>query len=281
MASLLKFITAFRGGEGYGWSEVHYKLTSSDNPALGTQLDNFELLVAAARQEMLGEDCAIVGLRVSYPRAGAVASLGRRQFLPGPAGHTGSAAALSLAINFIDTTFTKSKVVHLRGFWDSLEENESYHPELPANVGWEPRLVAWKNALITGGYGWPSKDPALSAKGTVTNYTVTADGIVTFTLGGAGMPAATVGTLQQIRFSKLNRSNSVLNRSILCAVTNANTVVSVAPHAAVAFESQGRFNFRGVSFVGYNQTGSISVGERRMGRPLNRYPGRAKARPTA
>lgn len=278
MATLLKFLTKFRSTEGYGWTEVHYKLSDSDNPALNTQLTNFITNVAEARRVLLGEGCAIVGVRVSYPRAGAIASYGLRKFLPGDEEKIATSQSNSLAIVFNDSTYTKQKVLHLRGFWDAVEANEAYHPELPEAAGWEERLIAWKQALITGNYGWPSKVPADSAKGINVTYASDADDIVTFTLPAPGMPAATVGTIQSVRFSKFNTSNSVLNRALLVTVDTALSLKTVAPIAAGPMKGKGRFNYRSPGFVGYANTGSISLGERRMGAPLDRYPGRSKAK---
>lgn len=279
MPTLLKFLTKFRSTEGYGWTETHYKLSSSDNPALNTQLANFQTNVCEARRVLLGEGCAIVGFRVSYPRAGAIASYGLRRFLPGDETKTSTSESNSLAVVFNDSTYTRQKVLHLRGFWDAVETNQAYHPEEPGAAGWEERLIAWKQALIDGGYGWPSKDAAISAKGIDVTYTSAADNRVTFTLKNPGMPAATVGTIQSVRFSKFNRSNSILNRALLVTVDDVTHLTTVNPIGAGPMTSKGRFNFRAPAFVGYANTGSISLGERRMGAPLDRSPGRSKAKP--
>lgn len=279
MASLLKFLTKFRSTEGYGWTEVHYKLSTSDNPQLNTQLQSFITNVCAARAQILGAGCAITGARVSYPRAGAIASYGLRIFYPGPLEKNSSSQDDSLAIVFNDTTYTKQKVLHLRGFWDAVETNQAYHPEVPEAAGWTERLIAWKTTLIDGSYGWPSKVPADSAKGDKVTYVVTGDNKVTFTLQAPGMPAATVGTIQQVRFSKFNNSKSILNRALLVSVDTALSLTTVQQVGAGPMLTKGRFNFRAPGFVGYANTGSISLGERRMGKPLDHYPGRSRAKP--
>lgn len=279
MATLLKFLTKFRSSEGYGWTEVHYKLSSSDNPALNVQLQSFLDNVCPARAQLLGFGCAIVSVRVSYPRPGAVASYGLRKFLPGVQEQPSASQDDSLAIVFNDTTYTKQKVLHLRGFWDNVEANQAYHPELPEAAGWTDRLVAWKETLISGNYGWPSKVPAESAKGDKVTYVVGADNKVTFTLQAPGMPVATVGTVQQVRFSKFNNSKSIVNRQLLVSVDNATTLTTIQQVGAGPMLTKGRFNFRQPGFVGYANTGSISLGERRMGKPLDHYPGRSRVKP--
>lgn len=279
MPTLLKFLTKFRSDQGYGWTETHYKLSSSDNPQLNTQLSSFIDNVCNARRELLGEGCNIVGARVSYPRAGALASYGLKFFQPGNGDKLSASQDDSLAIVFNDVTYTKSKVLHLRGFWDAVEANQAYHPELPEAAGWTDRLVAWKTTLISGNYGWPSKSPDISAKGVDVTYTVGVDLRVTFVLQAPGMPAGTVGTIQQVRFSKFNNSQSILNRQLLVHVDDATHLTTVQQIGAGPMKTKGRFNYRGPTFVGYNNTGSISLGERRMGKPLDRYPGRSKAKP--
>jgi hypothetical protein len=276
--TVLKFVTMFRGGEGYGWSEVHYRLSDSDTPDLKSQLNSFIANVLPARQQLLGEDCAIVGARVSYPRAGAIASYGLRYFLPGPEGHTGSAAQISLAINFVDSTYTKKKILHLRGFWDSVEYNESYHPEAEGAAGWEAALIGFKTALISNSYGWPTKSIDNSARGVVATYTALGTGHVKLTLADVVGPLPPLNAIVTMSFSKINKSNSILNRALLVQVTGVNEVTTIQQVGAGPFESKGRFNYRAVGFTAYKETGSISVGERRMGKPLNRTPGRSRAK---
>lgn len=280
MPTNLKFLTIFSESAGYGFTEVHYRVVSSDNPDLRTQLNGFLDNIAAKRALFLGQDSAIVGVRVSYPRGGITASFGLKRFLPGEQTQTGSAPALSLAVAMKDSTFTRQKIIHVRSFWDIVEINGVYQPGLDPTGQFALRLAQWKDSLITGEYGWLSKDPALSSAGPVTNYVVGPDNLVTFTLGAPGMPLASIGTQQQVRFSRLNQSKSVLNKSILCMVLSQTSLLTVAPHAAGGITSTGRFNFRGTSFVGYWNLGSVSLGERRMGKPLDRSPGRRSVQPT-
>lgn len=278
MPTTLKCLISFKADEGYGWTETHYRLSSSDTPNLKLQLDALEGAVIPTRAAILGQNCSIVGYRVSYPRTGAIASQSRRRFWPGEATQKAGNQDSSLAVVFTDTTNTRHKVVHVRGFWDVVEFNQTYHPEEGDPFGWTDRLVAWKNALVAGAYGWKSKDPATSAAGIVTTYTQNINGQVTFTLAAPGMPLATVGTIQQVRFSKINNSQSPLNQPLLVNVISQVSLQTVQAIGCGPFVSPGRFNFRATSFVGYNDTESISLGERRMGQPLFRYPGRSKAR---
>lgn len=271
---VMKFLTIFGQIEGYGWTEVHYKQASSANPQLDVQLNNFILGVCAARQTLLGEDCFIQGARVSYPFAGRVRSNGKRQKLLGATGHPSSDQNTSLALELQNTTFDQSKIVHLRGFWDSVVNEASYQGD--ADGDWTARLIAYKTALFAG-YGWLSKDPVLSASGKVLSYAVAPSGIVTFTVDPASVPVAGFPTGNFIvAFSKIHNSRSPLNRQLLVTAPTANTLMTILPIGCDPTTSTGHYNFRGTSFVGYSNSDSISVGERRMGRPLNRYPGRRR-----
>lgn len=275
----LKFTTVFSSAEGFGWSEIHYAQSDSDNPNLETQLTNFRNNVCIPRATMLGESCSIVGMRVSYPRNGAIASFPRREKIAGASGRTASDPASSLAILFVDSTATRKRVCHLRGWWDDVAFDESYHPESDIGQLFTANLIVWKTALLAKPYGWLSKDAATSRAGVGVTYVVGNDGRVTFTLPAPGIPDPGGTRNIEIRFSGFNNRSSILNRQVLCEWIDATHVKSVRVIGASVMTNPGRYNYRAVSFVGYNNTSSISLGERRMGRPLNRYPGRAKAMP--
>ena len=67
-APVLKFVTAFELDLGYGWSEIHYKQSASENPNLALALDNFVTNVLTRAPALLGESAKITNVRVSYPR---------------------------------------------------------------------------------------------------------------------------------------------------------------------------------------------------------------------
>jgi len=274
---VLRYITMFQGKEGYGWSEVHCQVAAAAAPPLDGLLNGFLNIVCPARAAMLGEDCSIVGARVSYRHPKGIRSFALRKKIDGVDGVSGSAPALSLAVNFANQTFDRTKIVHVRGFFDSVEFEESYRPDLGGD--WEARLIAWKQTLIQGNFGWLSVDDTLSSNGDVSGYVVGADHRVTFTLAAPGINVAFVGTRQQVRFSRFGNGKSILNRSILVDVTSTTECVSVKKIGADPVSSTGHFNHRATSFAKYFETASISLGERRMGKPLNRLPGRSAVRP--
>lgn len=276
----IKCVLIFKDNGGTGWSEIHYRHSSSDAPDLGAQLSNLVDNIVPSRGQLLGNDCQVIGARVSYERVGAVASIGTKFFLGGPAEFDGVSSALSLPTRFVDSTRTRGKTCHLRGFWDAVEQDGEYHPELVPGDAWTPRFNDWKAAMIANQYGWLSKDAAKSAKGNVTNYIVGPDGHVTFTLSNVEGTLPAVGTQETFRFSRLNNGSSPLNSAILVNVVDATHVVSVKQFGAGPFLGIGRFNYRGTSFVAYSQVYSVALGRRPQGRPFFQLPGRGPVRKT-
>jgi len=276
--AVIKIVTAFRSNEGRGFTEVHYRDTGSETPNLETQLNSWITNVLTKRQVLLGSDVVIHGVRISYPRAGVIASQSRKVFLTGQSGTQGASQSASLAIPFFDTTRTRHKTMHMRGFWDAVENNEAYHPEGGGDLGWQTKLNEWKTSLTSVPYGWLSKDADLSTKGKVSGYEFNPGGTVTFTVlkdFGANLVA---GEQHQVRFSRINGSKSVLNRSLLCVVSDATHLTTTLPIAAGDFQTAGRFNLRRPTFCAYAGCEVPSLGMRRMGSPLFRSPGRAKAK---
>lgn len=276
MNPILKFVILFEEDSGYGYQEIHYLQAGSENPNLVTAMSNFVAGVVTARAGISGKGCNVVGARVSYKVTGAIRSYAIRQFMPGYASQPGSAPALSLAMLAYNADGTRKKVIHVRGFWDAVESDAGYDPALAP--GWDTRLNAYKTALTEGLYGWPTKDSTTSSSGDVNGYIVNADGTITFTVLPLTNALPAVNTIWQVRFSRLNNGKSVLNRSLLVKVASPTTLTTVQKVATAAFIAAGKYNLRITTFVRMISFGSISLGERRMGRPLNRYPGRAPAR---
>jgi hypothetical protein len=276
--TVVKNVLLFRATEGYGWSEVHYWLSGSDNPNLSTRIDVLTNVVGPARAAILGTGCDIVGVRASYPRAGVIASRASSVFIDGYDDQDSASQSASLAVVFIDTTSTRKKICHLRGFWDTVEENQMYNPNSGLAPGWQDRFVNWKNVMVQNGFGWLSKSATGSTTGQVVGYTSDADDRVTFNLATVVGPVLIPGSVFQMKFARINNSNSVLNRSLKVEVITATTVKTVAPIATGPFTGQGTFSTRVTEFVPYADTASVSLGERRMGKVTGHYPGRAKAR---
>lgn len=279
MPTPVKFVAFFRFNEGYGWSEIHYRLSASDNPDLNAQLENFRSQILPLRATLLGRQAAVIGLRASYQRAGAVASLPGTIFIAGDSVQNCEDEETSLAVTWTDGTFTRQKITHLRGFWDSVIDAGFYNPTAPGSEGWGERFDAYKTALRTQQYGWLSADAAASRSGKVEGYASGVDQRITFTLGAPGLTGPANGSLLEVRFSRLNAGQSVLNRALLVEKLTDTTLRTVAPIAAGPFTGQGRFRYRATAFVSYNNVSRTVVGSRRMGKVFTARAGRLPARP--
>jgi hypothetical protein len=296
MAALCKVVFQFYANGGYGFQEIHwFNYTGSSQPAdLNSIIAALEAGggVLGGRLGILCPDVYIQGIRVSTPVAGAIASKVRKyspNFYVGNFPGNTSSQNDSLAMVMYDTTNTKKSITHIRGVPNSVILSEQY---VPTN-GFLNALNAYGAALVGFPFGWPSKLPGAPAPatgslfGSVTGYTVSAiTGLVTFTCTPASASSAP-STLDptktyEVRFSKINRSYSDLNRTFVCNVSVGPPLqfTTVNQVAAGPFLSPGRFSLSIPGYTAYGSFGYATLGERRMGRPIGRYPGRARKRPT-
>lgn len=283
MATNVKCIWDFTTQYGRGFSEIHYlSYASSNAPSLRDILIAMQNLIPTF-MAFRGEDITCTNIRASYPVVGAIASLGQlvQPPAPGSAGSAGASWATSLAMQWKDSTFTRHKIVHIRGFWNSVIKDEEYDPQGAVGKFFQVNLGRYAAALTAGAFGWLTVQPT-SFFGTVTGYVVNAGGTVTLTIAPAvNSGAAPAGTGPfAARFSRINRSNSILNRVIPCTYNaGASTLTTVYPVGAGPFQAGGRFKIPVTQFVPYFSVNQIRTGERRMGKAGNLYPGRAKRRP--
>lgn len=272
----VKIVTRFRDSSGHGFTETHYKAGGA-SPDLNAINNAWISGILPLRRELLGNDTIITGVRSSYPRLNDIASRPKKTFLVNTIDTNSASEAVSLAVLMGDVSNTKKKVIHLRGFWDIVEANGEYHPELGNTLGWETKFNLWKDALIQGQYGWATKSAANSSKGKVTNYVIGGDKNITFTLADDPLPAAVVGKDISIRFGRLSKGRGGLNRTLVVHVNSETEVKTVQPIAAFPFSDQGIYNYRATEFVLYNNLIDVSAGKRAQGRNSNLFPGRQSA----
>jgi len=273
---VLKYIMFFRNGDGYGWSESHWQNNSSSAPNLGTQLGNFVAAVATPRAPMLGLDCVLETVRVSYPRNGAIASQPVGTNLTGNPANASGDESDSLAVLMVNNGSASKKVIHLRGMWIGVIRDGVYDPTSATGAAWDANFQTYKQALVNGAYGWLTKDPTNSRKGAGVTYVEGADGRVTFTLPAPGIPDPGGTQTIEVRFSGFNNRASILNRQILCQWVNATTLISIRQIGAGPMTNPGKFNYRAVLFNTYSDYAKITAGTRKAGKPLGRLPGRSR-----
>jgi hypothetical protein len=284
----VKCVLIFRSNEGYGWTETHWWGTSADTPNLDQRIQVMDANLCPARRNMLGEDCAIVGLRASYKTPNGIASKNAAPYYPGIPGAASASQNDSLAQLMYGNTNTRKKIIHFRGFWDLLVSDEHYAPNTPEGSSWVIYLNTYLNQLIAGAFGWEGKNPATSVYGWVNNYVTNTNGTVTFTVSALGNnPLPFTNQPVSVRFSKINKSNSVLNRTITCLIdapvapaTVPTQITTLYPISAGPFTSFGRFYLNMGNFIQYtNYAVNPQLGERRMGKVIGIYPGRGRRRP--
>ena len=296
-ATNIKCIWIFQTNTGYGFTETHYLTTQQTPPInLAAILDIMDTQISPVRRALLGTDVAIVGYRASYPNAGLIASQAQTLAVPyyGPAANGPSSSQNdSLATVMVDASLTRKKIIHLRGMPAAVVSKDTYTPTgIPGPPSFDKSMAKYQTALRTNNFGWVGKDPNNSVFGTVTGYTQNAGDQVSFvcqtTKGSAlfsTLVAANTPATYEVRISKLNYSHSVLNRTFVVTVTYSagppvvQQLVTVGPVATGIFLANGRFNISVPLFVAYANSGSISLGERRMGKVLSHYPGRGRRRP--
>ncbi len=282
---LLIFSTVY----GRGWTETHYFNTQSTSLSTLPQYLATLSIIAGNRAQILGEDCTVVGLRASYPTVGAIASQNQFVNLPGIKGVVGTSWANSLAIQIRDASRSRVKILHLRGFPNSVVVDENYQPSGLTGAAFINGLNTYFNSLMSNNAGWLGVN-ANSFFGTVTTYTTNSNGTVTLSLNPSSTSGSAPpdGSVVSARFSRINHSRSVLNRTFPCVYAGPTTnpvgpatLTTTNAVSAGPVNGIGRFKVSVTAFVPYAAITSVELGERRMGKALNLYPGRAKRRPTA
>ncbi len=283
MPTILNCSIIMQSAAGHGWSESHKKSADTAPGDLQPFLTALKALADNYRRPLLGADCWLKGLRVSYPLASGKGIASSGYFYSPPMyptnNYSGAAPTLSANMRLGDVTNTKFSSVALRGFWDAVETDEELDFTTLIGAQWEALMIAYKNALVSGQYGFLSQDSTLVRRGKVTGYTVDVDGFTTFTIektSGPVMPAA--NTVVQFRGAQINNSQSVLNTTMRVAVVDATHLRTVIPTAAGLFRSAGIFTINGTSFTRYTGLQYCRLGKRSPGRPIGEAPGRQKAR---
>jgi hypothetical protein len=282
---VMVFYTAFFGSDrGKGWSETHVKQWPNEPDNLLATMTEFKALIDDKRRPLLGRDCRVEGLRVSYETAGGSIASSPYKYQPFkyPGNQReGSAPSVSAKARFGEATNAHFSDVHLRGFWDAVERDEQLDFESAAGLAWKALFDQYAAALVAGNYGWEGIDDATTRRGDVTGYTVGTDNRITFTIDIKEGPPLVLDPkpLLRARFAKLNASNSKLNREFTVTPESATTLKTVRRVAALPFTDDGTFIIPATTFRAYTGVQYVVLGRRAMGRPTGQSPAKAKAQP--
>jgi hypothetical protein len=285
--SLVRCTAFFRDDDGHGWSESHDRDSGGTTPDITAILSQFDNLLNSNRVPLLCADSFYIGCRASFKTAQnqtAGDNLERDPPQRGPQTVGGVAITMTAPENSIkmrlrNAASTQHSDVYLRGFPKQLIDAAVLDTTSAIGAGWKAKADQYAAALVQLGYGWVGINSATTARGTVTGYMRQTDGTILFNLtptNGVVLPA--VGTKLTVKFARLNRSKSILNRSLVCRVlAGGATVQCEEVIAADDFETDGTFIATQLSFIPYSALSYYRLARRKTGRPFGVGPGRLKA----
>lgn len=285
---IIRFTAFFKDDDGHGWSETHDLDGGTTITSLTARLQSFNNLMITTRRPLLAGDAFYIGARASYKTVdGAIAGDNIEIDPPmrGPqtfGGETLETDAPEVAIKarFRNEAATARSDVYLRGCWDQVIQAGVLNFGSAAGAEWKRRADIYGAALVAGGYGWQGVNPALTSRGEVTSYTENDDGTVTLLVTPKNqilLPAA--GTNLAVKFARLNRSKSPLNRSLVCTVAVGGAALDTIQQVAVGpFETKGTYIATVFGFIPYAALSYYRLTHRKTGRPFGVGPGRLPAK---
>lgn len=285
--AIVTFTAFMKDDDGHGWSETHNKDSGSAPPDVSTLLPAFDDLMNKFRVPLLCADTFYIGSRCSFKgpnNANAGDNIERDPPQRGPQTYLGTAITstapeASVKMRLRNAAATAKSDVYLRGFPKQVIDAGVLDITSPVGSNWKANADKYANALIQGSYGWVGINPLTTPRGTVTGYTRNTDGTVTFNVtptNGIAMPVA--GTKLTVKFSKINRSKSVLNRSLVCVVdTGAAAVTCEEVIACDEFQTNGHFIAAQIGFIPYAALSYYRLAKRKTGRVFGVGPGRLPA----
>jgi hypothetical protein len=274
--------------DGHGWSETHDKDSGGTTPDVTALLAEFDGIMMQARVPLLCGDSFYIGCRVSFKtpqNANAGDNLERDPPQRGPQTVGGEAITMTapeaaIKMRLRNSASTAKSDVYLRGFPKQCIDAGVLDFNSAIGNGWKGKADTYAAALVAKNYGWVGTNPATTPRGEVTGYVRNADGTVTFTLNvknGVAMPA--VGTKLTIKFARINRSKSILNRALVCTILAGGVTAQCEEVIACdEFNTKGTFIATQLSFIPYAAVSYYRLTKRKTGRPFGVGPGRLPAR---
>jgi hypothetical protein len=278
-------LTAFmKDDDGHGWSETHNKDSGGVTPDITALLTAFDALMVSKRVPLLCGDSFYIGCRASFKTPqGATAGdnierdppmRGPQTFLGTDLNMTAPEAAIKMRLR--NAGSTQKSDVYLRGFPKECIIAGVLNFVGAIGAAWKAKADQYASQLIADSYGWPGTNSATTSRGVVTNYVRQGDGSTLFSVTPTNtvvLPAA--GTKLNVKFARLNSSDSVLNRVLVCEVMPGGlTLKSKENIAADEFELAGTYIATQISFIPYAALSYYRLSQRKTGRPFGVGPGR-------
>lgn len=285
--STIRFTAFFKDDDGNGWSETHDKDGGSSIVSLTAYLQAFDNLMKSYRRPLLGGDAFYIGCRASYKTAnGAIAGDNilldppmRGVQTSGGVEVNTDASEVAVKIRFRNEASTAKSDVYIRGMWRQVINAGVLNFGVPPATTWKSNADLYTGALISNGYGWLGVDPTRTSRGKVTGYTNNTDGTVTLNVSptnGIAVPGA--GTKLPIKFARINRSKSILNKNLVCVVdTGAAAVTTTEQIATAEFQTDGTYIATITGFIPYAASTYFSLARRKTGKVFGQGPGRLRA----
>jgi hypothetical protein len=281
-------LTAFmKDDDGHGWSETHDIDGGSTITNLTTRLQAFNNLMISFRRPLLAGDAFYIGCRASYKTVdGSIAGDNIELDPPmrGPQTFSGEtletdAPEVAIKMRIRNDAATARSDIYLRGMWDQVVTAGVVNFGGAVGQEFKRRADAYGAALIAGGYGWVGTNPALTSRGKVTGYTENANGTVTLNVNQTnGIPLPVAGTKLAVKFARINRSKSILNRTLVCVVQPGLAALTTMEQIATSeFETEGTYIATITGFIPYAAVSYYRLSRRKTGRPFGVGPGRLPA----
>lgn len=277
----------FKDDDGHGWSETHDKSGGEAVTSLTSFLTNFNNLMITNRRPLLGGDAFYIGCRASYKTAGGAIAGDNVLLDPalrGPQTFAGNdvnmdAPEVAIKMRFRNDASTARTDVYIRGMWRQCIIAGVLNFTDPIGAEWKTRSDAYASALVAGGYGWVGTNPTATSRGKVTGYQENPDGTVTLNVtptNGIVLPAA--GTKLAVKFARINKSKSILNRLLICTVEAGGAALTTVNRVATSeFETEGTYIATVTGFIPYAALSYRKLAQRKTGRPFGVGRGRLSA----
>jgi hypothetical protein len=281
---VIRLTAFFKDDDGHGWSETHDKDGGGSVTSLTTFLLAFDTLMKSFRRPLLAGDSFYLGCRASYKTADGSTAGDNIELDPpmrGPQTFSGidlnmTAPEAAVKGRFRNDASTARSDVYMRGFPGTVIVAGVLDFNGLVGAEWKRRADLYAGALVANGYGWVGTTPASTSRGKVTGYAANANGTVTLNItptNGIAVPVA--GTKLAIKFARINRSKSILNRSLVCIVDVGAAAVTTTELIAVAeFETAGTYVATIKGFIPYAALSYYKLAKRKTGRPFGVAPGR-------